>query len=92
MTAEDRWVFDDVIESGGSAYAHSATEDLKGGWLTQRGWEDNPTVRVRLVQDEKGYQRSAVQVSGCRDVLGASVGVDENGTYLKQPPLDDIAG
>ena len=49
-------------------------------------------MRVRLTQSAGGYAGSAVTVSGLRDQEGASVGLDEMGVYLRQPPLDDIAG
>jgi hypothetical protein len=90
--AESRWVIDDVIESSGGSYSASLGPNIHGGWSTLRDWEDNPNIRVRLVQDAAGYQRSAVLVSGLREIEGASAGIDENGTYLRQPPLDDIEG
>ena len=46
---------------------------------------------MRQVRATQGYNGDALQVSGCRSD-GSSASLTENGTYLRQPPYDNIEG
>jgi hypothetical protein len=90
--AQNQWVIDDVIEPTGGCYSKSRTSDYTKPWCTLRAWEDNNSLRVRQVRADGGYRNEGVTVAGVRDLEGASVGLDEVGTYVRETPDNDIAG
>jgi hypothetical protein len=84
-------VIDDVIDASGSSFAFSSTSDIGGDWQTVQPWAVNREVVVRRGKDSRGFEGDCITVSGCKTQPGASLSEDENGIYLRQPPLDDIA-
>ena len=96
-----QWVLDDLVDADGAVYAHTMGADVRGPWLSTPSWRTDARIKVSSCFDVKGYRGEAVRVSGARGEflsnaaerdLVDSCSTQDNGTYLRQPPYEDIDG
>ena len=96
-----QWVLDDLVDADGAVYAHTMGADVTGPWLSTPSWRTDARIKVSSCFDVKGYRGEAVRVSGARGEflsnaaerdLVDSCSTQDNGTYLRQPPYEDIDG
>jgi hypothetical protein len=83
---ESCWVIDDVVDAAGSVYSRSSGPDLNDEWVSAQGWVVDGRIKASLKFDVNGFGSEAVQIK-C-----SHPHEDEDGTYLRLPPYDNIDG
>ena len=81
---EEGWVIDDLIASEGPSFSHTEkSKTYEAVWKTCASWQPDLNIKCAKVRERKAYQGEAYEIKGFPTK-------DENGTYHRQPPYDDI--
>eukprot|EP00339_Tiarina_fusa_P012556 CAMPEP_0117006680 /NCGR_PEP_ID=MMETSP0472-20121206/6824_1 /TAXON_ID=693140 ORGANISM="Tiarina fusus, Strain LIS" /NCGR_SAMPLE_ID=MMETSP0472 /ASSEMBLY_ACC=CAM_ASM_000603 /LENGTH=1949 /DNA_ID=CAMNT_0004708219 /DNA_START=485 /DNA_END=6331 /DNA_ORIENTATION=+ len=84
-----QWVIDDIMEATGATFSSNRSADINEKWFSSPDWKIDTAIRIQGGRDNRGYNGICMNVTGIRSKIK---GETENGTYLLQPPYDNIAG
>jgi hypothetical protein len=97
--SENRWVIDDTVNYTGGVISYSRDNQPLGVTKFEKRTLKAVDVQVEIkdikTADPQAYNGEAITVNGfekCKQGPGTVVSKDENGTYFRLPPSEDIDG